>query len=163
MLIDWSTPVEVLTRGDDVAYIDLDAGELMHWKYIKRVKLPNGKYRYYYDIGQDDRAEMDYRKNELSKAERRKEDAHKKRSEDFERVSNAKNEKDRAAAVKDFNTSVDRMDKAMKDTDTARQQYNNAVKSYEKTPLYKIEKSKNAIKKGANAISKLFSNLRRKK
>ena len=32
-----------------IRYIDLDPGELMHWKYIKRVKLSNGKYRYYYD------------------------------------------------------------------------------------------------------------------
>lgn len=32
-----------------VSYIDLAEGELMHWKYIKRVKLPNGKWRYYYD------------------------------------------------------------------------------------------------------------------
>lgn len=34
----------------NVGYIDLDEGELMHWKYIKKVKLPNGKWRYYYDM-----------------------------------------------------------------------------------------------------------------
>lgn len=32
-----------------IKYIDLGPDEIMHWKYIKRVKLPNGKYRYYYD------------------------------------------------------------------------------------------------------------------
>ena len=32
-----------------IAYIDLDSNEVMHWKYIKRNKLPNGKWRYYYD------------------------------------------------------------------------------------------------------------------
>lgn len=34
---------------DNISYIDLDESELMHWKYIKREKLPNGKWRYYYD------------------------------------------------------------------------------------------------------------------
>lgn len=36
-------------NASKICYIDLAEGELMHWKYIKRVKLPNGKYRYYYD------------------------------------------------------------------------------------------------------------------
>ena len=33
----------------NIVYIDLDEGELAHYKYIKRTKLPNGKWRYYYD------------------------------------------------------------------------------------------------------------------
>lgn len=32
-----------------IYYIDLNENELVHWRYIKREKLPNGKYRYYYD------------------------------------------------------------------------------------------------------------------
>ena len=32
-----------------IYYVDLDENELVHWKYIKRVKLGNGKWRYYYD------------------------------------------------------------------------------------------------------------------
>lgn len=50
--ITWDTPISELIhseRDDNIAYIDLDEGELMHWKYIKREKLPNGKWRYYYD------------------------------------------------------------------------------------------------------------------
>lgn len=27
----------------------VNGGELYHWKYIRREKMPNGKYRYYYD------------------------------------------------------------------------------------------------------------------
>lgn len=38
-----------LYHTDNIAYIDLDPDEIMHWKYIKREKLANGKYRYYYD------------------------------------------------------------------------------------------------------------------
>lgn len=36
------------TTGD-ICYIDLWPNEMMHWKYLKREKLPNGKYRYWYD------------------------------------------------------------------------------------------------------------------
>lgn len=42
-------PIQELTHGRNTRYIDLDEDEMMHWQYIKRVKLPNGKYRYYYD------------------------------------------------------------------------------------------------------------------
>ena len=31
---------------------ELSDNELMHWKYIKREKLANGKYKYYYDLGE---------------------------------------------------------------------------------------------------------------
>ena len=44
-----NTPVDILMHGGDINYIDLNEGELCHWKYIKREKLPNGKYRYSYD------------------------------------------------------------------------------------------------------------------
>lgn len=32
-----------------IQYVDLDPDELVHFKYIKKVKLSNGKFRYYYD------------------------------------------------------------------------------------------------------------------
>lgn len=48
--ISWDTSLSELMHSDEnLAYIDLDEGELMHWKYIKREKQPNGKWRYYYD------------------------------------------------------------------------------------------------------------------
>lgn len=56
MRIDFNTPVDILMHGEDIHYIDLDEGELMHWKYIKREKLPNGKWRYYYDQSELDAA-----------------------------------------------------------------------------------------------------------
>ena len=39
--------------------IELSDDELMHWKYIKRVKLPNGKYRYYYDYASTTRGDYE--------------------------------------------------------------------------------------------------------
>lgn len=69
MRIDWDTPIDVLMHGGDIRYIDLDPDVLVHWKYIKRVKLPNGKYRYYYD------------QSELDALEKEMEDAYQKRLE----------------------------------------------------------------------------------
>ena len=44
------TPVSELMHSSNLLYVDIDEGELRHWKYIKREKLPNGKWRYYYDM-----------------------------------------------------------------------------------------------------------------
>ena len=60
MQIDWNTPVSELYHGDNIAYVDLDEDELFHWKYIKREKLSNGKYRYYYDQSELDAARGEY-------------------------------------------------------------------------------------------------------
>lgn len=48
----------------NVAYIDLDDGEFAHWQYIKRQKLPNGKWRYYYDD-----SNLERQKQEANQAE----------------------------------------------------------------------------------------------
>lgn len=45
---------------NQIYYIDLDPDELVHWKYIKREKLSNGKYRYYYKDDAYDKAREDY-------------------------------------------------------------------------------------------------------
>ena len=46
--------------------IELSDDELMHWKYIKRVKGKNGKWRYYYDYESTEkgRRELSLRRNE---------------------------------------------------------------------------------------------------
>lgn len=50
MKITKDTTITELIHDDHFAYIDLDEGELCHWKYVKKKKLPNGKWRYYYDL-----------------------------------------------------------------------------------------------------------------
>lgn len=62
---------DALTHGNTaskkrISYIDLDADEIAHFKYIKREKLPNGKYRYYY---QDDAYEKAKKKLEDAQSE----------------------------------------------------------------------------------------------
>lgn len=96
--ITWDTPVNELYHSDTIRYIDLAEDEIMHWKYIKRVKLPGGGYRYYYDESELKKYEAEAKaakaatsvteaavntaknaynnaKNELTKAEQRKSEA----------------------------------------------------------------------------------------
>ena len=40
---------DALIHSSNIRYIDLDEGEMVHFKYIKRVKMLNGKWCYYYD------------------------------------------------------------------------------------------------------------------
>lgn len=163
MRIDGYTPVEVLRHGNSIAYIDLDEGELMHWKYIKRVKLANGKWRYYYDIGKRERSEMSDAKKDLDNAKFAEGISRRNRNEDFERFKNPKNEADFKDASEDLKTSNYWHKKDLADLEYAEKRYREAVLKYEKTPLYKLEKSKKSIKKGMKAISKAFSNLFKKK
>ena len=41
-----------LMHTQRLAYVDLDEGEIIHFKYLKKEKLANGKWRYYYDVTQ---------------------------------------------------------------------------------------------------------------
>ena len=50
MRVTMDTPISELMHSDtpdieNIYYIDLDEDELMHWKYIKKERLPNGKCR----------------------------------------------------------------------------------------------------------------------
>lgn len=40
---------EPIVHSENMCYVDVGDDEIFHWKYIKREKLPNGKWRYYYD------------------------------------------------------------------------------------------------------------------
>lgn len=61
MRINWDTPIEELYHSNNIAYIDLDEDEICHWKYIKREKLPNGKWRYFYDQSELDAMRDEYK------------------------------------------------------------------------------------------------------
>ena len=44
-----------LYHHNNICHVDLDEDELIHWKYIKKIKLPNGKWRYYYNQSELDK------------------------------------------------------------------------------------------------------------
>ena len=138
----------------NICYIDLGPNELMHWKYIKRVKLSNGKYRYYYD-------ESDLRKyeNEAIRAEK----------ESNRALINAvkrgfENDKAREESDKDP-WSLDKMQKSNDTYTRARltakvydEKYEKAVKASRKYEVMKIASfPARTISKGMVAIANLFN------
>lgn len=63
----WDMNIDELTHGDiKICYVDLDPDEIVHFLYIKKEKLPNGKYRYYYDQSELDNAKADHAVAELN-------------------------------------------------------------------------------------------------
>lgn len=126
--------------------------ELMHWKYIKREKI-NGKWRYYYDIGQ--RAKSDYKEAERN---------YNRTSENWDRLSKITNKLGAKALANPNNESKSKARVASKASTDAYERYLKAVDklqetktSYMSSPLYKLEQMGDKISAGARAIAKLFS------
>lgn len=161
MRITGDTPMDVLMHGRGIDYIDLDEGELMHWKYIKREKLPNGKWRYYYDMNQlkddlgfDERARYLKLKREYERSSRRA-------NETFDNWMNFYKDYD----YKD-EYQRERNNELRIKASAARQVYNDWTKKYNEaynnymhTPLGKIAKATKPIERGAKVISNLLSKL----
>lgn len=154
-----NTSVDMLMHGGDIRYIDLDEGELCHWKYIKREKLPNGKWRYYYDYGQYAEADMKKAEADVNRDKQSYQDAvedSKTARKNFSNALKTLDEKHNEYADKYMSRKKweKRMASKLKSTE---RQYNKAVKKYEETPLYKVRAAKSKIDKGAKAITKSLS------
>lgn len=164
MRIDWDTPVDVLMHGDNIGYIDLNEDEICHWKYVKREKLPNGKWRYYYDV--------DQLKDDLGVDERRR---YKKVKSEYERSSKRADEtfdnwmryyksydyKDAGSRAR--NTDLRITAKAARDTyNEWTKKYNESWNDYMNTPLGKLAKATEPIERGAKVVSNFFSGIFKK-
>lgn len=170
MRIDWDTPVDVLMHGTNIDYVDLDDGELMHWKYIKKEKRPNGKWRYYYDV--------DQLKDDLGVDE--KERMNKANAEYKQAMKDAKNYQDyvtkehyrlgqtnphseyRHYTENEYRylqglTSI--KDAKVKAAEKAGRKASEATSDFYKTPLGKLNKFEKSVKKGLKVVSKFFSKL----
>lgn len=173
MRIDWDTPIDVLMHGGNISYIDLNEDEIMHWKYIKRVKLANGKWRYYYDERDIDSAKLD-----LDKAVAARDRADRNLSE---AESNSKKLEDEMAALKDQRNSSKNLGqwirtnnayantkiKYLESVEKVKQAQNNKSASHEK--VLKLEKkykkkkistfAARTISKGIVKVANLFSKI----
>ena len=114
--------------------------EIMHWKYIKKIKK-NGKWRYYYDKDQFD-------KDIGLTAKRDADNFHNKivaetalTSAKFNELGSYNRQSEQQKAHDDYNKMVD---KVFKDQN---KYYNVYMKRYYKTPLGKISKAVNSGKK----------------
>ena len=153
----------VLHNNGSLSYVDLDDSELMHWKYVKKKRLPNGKWRYYYDVNQ--------LKNDLGFDERA---AYRKA---VEREASAYNDwQDKTAKAtrylslsRKYGEPVHDANKKFKNTMASdwTNSYKTYVKrgkeladaesAYMKTPLGKLSKMTRAIFAGAQIVASIFS------
>lgn len=176
MRINWETPVDELYHGENVAYIDLDADEIVHFKYIKREKLPNGKYRYYYDQSElerykneADQAQKDYQKANMKVANARvnKKTADYKLDRAYEKRRSARTTNEivdagnaRNKAYKGVQAAERALNIAENNRKTARILADDAKKAYNKKKI--ISFPARTIAKGAVKVANLFSGANKK-
>lgn len=147
----------ILPRDRDIRHIDLDEGELCHWKYIKREKLPNGKWRYYYDYGQSQLADYNWHKKQYDSASAR-----------YDKSSDAmmnfyKNSKSNSMDPKTWiKTAKKYSSEAAKDRElyeSWQKKYAEANSELMKTPVGKMYKFNRTVKSGAERVKWFFEDL----
>lgn len=148
---------EALFHSDTFLGEEFD-DEMCHWKYVKRVKKPNGKYRYYYDreqvkedLGVNAKEEYEsakYHEKYTHEAKKFWEDSLTSRVKEY--TSNGKITRGEAAALKLASENYEYQKVKIAE---AKARVSEAAVKYGKTPLGKLEKAKN---KGKNFIKKLF-------
>lgn len=170
-------------RNDQLFHSDTFLGEefsdeLYHWKYVKREKLPSGKYRYYYDkdklkddIGYDEKAR--YKQSKLVR------DSYKKQEdESYDRFKQVMDIIDRDFSGKS-SSSLKNNSSYQTATELARQRYSEtkqnqrlrkqadervekALAEYKKTPMYKIDRVNKKIEQGKNKVRDLLHKLKKR-
>lgn len=155
--------------------------ELYHWKYIRReYDFNKGCYRYYY--GNDNRYKTKYSsmpigdkiqtgiKDALGYDERKAYNTAKntvKMEKDYaEFISKKGKELGKEVREDGKVTDIERswftgivdpdLNMARRNLKEARKLADKALKEYEKTPLYKLEKASKAVKRGMDAVANLF-------
>lgn len=179
MRIEMDTPVDVLVHGDNISYIDLDEDEILHWQYIRREKLPNGKYRYYYN-----EKELNKYKNDAEQATKNAEKAKSKYGTAYYKYGRAKEAEGKAHSnyrnvlnngksniidwikANDIVTrSTANAKTAKKDSDKAKREYEKATRNAQKL-VKKYERKKvtsfvsRAVSKGIVAVANWLNGIR---
>lgn len=137
--------------------------ELMHYKYIKRERGKNGKWRYYYDVkdalGYDERKQYQDDKAYLDMYTKMGKETWK----DTERVYE-ETEKDGIVTDNEKYIRSQVLDNHMYYEDN-KKHYEELVKrslsAYENTPLYKVESAKERINSGVKSLKKILGKLKK--
>ena len=146
MRIDLDTPIAELIHCNNTIYIDLDADVIVHWKYVKREKLANGKYRYYYDESDIKKLEEEY--SNLSSATVNKAAI---TSKQYQRLSKMKPTDRHYAKTKEaFETNKKTLESMLSRSDAL-------SKKLQKKKMSTF--AERTISKGAVAVANFFSNV----
>lgn len=153
-----------------VNYIDLDEGVLMHWKYIKREKLPSGKWRYYYHDDEHAKAHKEY-SDARKQAEIAKETSRSYRqfvtyyqNQLDEKNNGDKRATDADANLKDWKTTQEKAanahTEAAQKAARLKRKFDKIDKVYQKSAGHKIadllNKASNAVDKAKDWFKKTF-------
>ena len=164
-----SKDVHVLIHGQ---ICTMSEDELMHWKYIKREKQPDGSYKYFYDTSDEDNAakakaktehEADNARSRMGAAQIKAQEAYNKWRYSVPygvglTIKQAKElEKEREKLYKEYQ-------KAQKEADAATAAYKAAKKKAEKTVnKYKLQMVGNFLNKtvslGITAVAQLVGSV----
>lgn len=151
-----------LMHSRSIRYIDLDEDEMMHWKYIYKKKV-NGKWRYYYDVG-----DAGYIDGYTGKKPSRivgyswLEDKLGKDEQERSRRASAVYERADKASTNRSYSSASEMRKTQARVAELGKKAIEANQEYMKTPLGQLEKAQNTIKKVKKAVSNWFKKLANK-
>lgn len=148
MKVTKDTTVEELIHGKKLAYIDLDEGELLHWKYIKKKKLPNGKWRYYYDF---DSLKKDV-KSTISDLTKKTTTAVQNGKKTIKKYASSVSNTVKTTASKISNDIQDTVNRAKKNT----YKYIAKVPSGDTYRYFYSDKAYQAYLKGKNAVDKIL-------
>lgn len=150
---------DALIHSSNIRYVDLDPDVLVHWKYIKRIKLSNAKYRYYYD---DSYLNATKQKAESARTESLRESAKEFNAREDARIAMEKskaayNKRDGDAqrkAVTDYYNSKKRESAAKYRAEQYSKVANKYIKKYNAMKITAFVGK--TIARGLNAISNLF-------
>ncbi len=155
--------IQELRHGRDIRYIDLDEDEMMHYKYLYKKKV-NGKWRYYYDVG--DAGYIDGNTGKKPPNVKGYSWLEDKLGYDERDRANRADSVYRRADKNSTNREYSSREEARAEFNRVAELGKNAVaahKDYMKTPLGQLEKAENAIKTAkksvANWLRKLASKL----
>lgn len=151
----------------ELQYVDLDheltEDELLHFKYIDKKKLPNGKWRYYYntdklkdDLGVDELKTYNKAKDVYETAAEYRSDT-KHKVDEFESKSRNHSYKEY-----DYEKSHELYRSAIYWKETAEKrgrEYMSARSALKRTPVGKLVMAKETVERGAKAVTRLLKRL----
>lgn len=148
-----------LMHGRNISYIDLDEDEMMHWKYIYKKKI-NGKWRYYYDVGDASYIDGNTHKkpSHIVGYSWLEDKLGKDEQERSRRASAVYEQADKNSQNRSY-SSASEMRKTQARVAELGKKAIEANEAYMKTPLGQLEKTSNTINKAKKVVSNWLKKL----
>lgn len=110
--------------------------ELKHWKYIKRERGANGKWRYYYNVGQKEQTTADEAYKRMNAAKDMV-DIYQKQVDAYSELNNVQST---VGVRKALEANEKILEEYVQEYVESKKDYESALKAFGKTPLGKLNK-----------------------